>query len=269
MHQYNANTFSFSSPYRFNAKEKDSETGLHYYGARYYQPKLSMWLSVDPLASERSWLTPYNFVQNNPITRIDPTGALDTKYVNEITRETLADTKDGSEDVVVVPKAKVENFKELVKYTPEKKLNSPEFNNNMKAGFLGFETIEGMEGYLGNASTQWSRQKLIEYRQNPTVGNWSIFLGAEVLSQNANPLNHLPSPINIKASPKLKVSPKAMIKTPAKKPNPWLLFNREMGTGKFTKENFGGSSEAAAKARRAAYDKWTTENGYLFLDNGK
>ena len=29
MHQYNANTFSFSSPYRFNSKEKDAETGLH------------------------------------------------------------------------------------------------------------------------------------------------------------------------------------------------------------------------------------------------
>jgi len=39
-----------------------------------------MWLSVDPLASERSWLTPYNFVQNNPIMRIDPTGALDGDY---------------------------------------------------------------------------------------------------------------------------------------------------------------------------------------------
>ncbi len=64
-------------PWRFNGKEYDQETGNYYYGARYYDPKLSIWLSVDPMSSERSWLTPYNFVQNNPIMLTDPTGMLD------------------------------------------------------------------------------------------------------------------------------------------------------------------------------------------------
>jgi len=72
MRQYNANTFSFSSPYRFNAKEKDPETGLHYYGARYYQSKLSAWLSVDPLAHET--YEPYIYTGNNPINAVDPDG---------------------------------------------------------------------------------------------------------------------------------------------------------------------------------------------------
>ena len=72
MHQYNANTFGFSSPYRFNSKEKDAETGLHYYGARYYQSKLSVWLSVDPLAHET--LEPYVFTGNNPVMFVDPDG---------------------------------------------------------------------------------------------------------------------------------------------------------------------------------------------------
>ncbi|MCE2497111.1 MAG: hypothetical protein J4F31_11135 [Flavobacteriales bacterium] len=57
-------------------KELDPETGYHY-GTSYYSSNLSLWLSVDPLASERSWLTPYNFVQNNPIGRVDPDGMLD------------------------------------------------------------------------------------------------------------------------------------------------------------------------------------------------
>src|SRR5690554_895621 len=40
---------SHNSPFKFNAKEYDAETGNYYYGARYYDPKWSMWLSVDPL----------------------------------------------------------------------------------------------------------------------------------------------------------------------------------------------------------------------------
>jgi RHS repeat-associated protein len=40
----------YATPYRFNAKELDEETGLYYYGARYYDPRVSMWWGVDPLA---------------------------------------------------------------------------------------------------------------------------------------------------------------------------------------------------------------------------
>jgi len=65
------------TPYLYNAKELDEETGLYYYGARYYDPVVSNWLSVDPMAEERPGFSPYNYVQNNPIVRIDPTGMLD------------------------------------------------------------------------------------------------------------------------------------------------------------------------------------------------
>jgi RHS repeat-associated protein len=39
-------------PYRFTGKEKDEETGLYYYGARYLDPKYSRWLSTDPALSD-------------------------------------------------------------------------------------------------------------------------------------------------------------------------------------------------------------------------
>lgn len=60
--------------YRFNGKELDQETGNYYYGARYYNPKTSIWLSVDPLANKYPDVSPYNFVLNNPIANIDPDG---------------------------------------------------------------------------------------------------------------------------------------------------------------------------------------------------
>ena len=39
-------------PYKFTGKEVDQETGLYYYGARYLDPKYSMWLSTDPALGE-------------------------------------------------------------------------------------------------------------------------------------------------------------------------------------------------------------------------
>ena len=73
-HWSSSSTNSWSSPYRFNSKELDSETGMHYYGARYHHPKLSVWMSVDPLAHQT--LEAYQFTGNNPIALIDPDGEL-------------------------------------------------------------------------------------------------------------------------------------------------------------------------------------------------
>ena len=74
MHQWNANTYAFTSPYRFNSKELDPETGLAYYGARYYQNKMGVWLSVDQMSKDFPTLTPFNYTSNNPINLVDPDG---------------------------------------------------------------------------------------------------------------------------------------------------------------------------------------------------
>jgi len=56
--------------YGFTGKEQDKRSGLHYFGARYYDSSLGVWSKVDPVSSE----PPYQYVGNNPINLVDPTG---------------------------------------------------------------------------------------------------------------------------------------------------------------------------------------------------
>jgi len=58
-----------------NGKEKDYESGFHYYGARYYWSELlTGWLSVDPMMDKYPGISPYNYCMWNPIKLIDPDG---------------------------------------------------------------------------------------------------------------------------------------------------------------------------------------------------
>jgi RHS repeat-associated protein len=43
-----ATSDSYTTPYKFTGKELDTETGLYYFGARYYDAKISRWISTDP-----------------------------------------------------------------------------------------------------------------------------------------------------------------------------------------------------------------------------
>lgn len=63
---------AFENRYKFNAKELDEETVLYYYGARYYDPQTSIFISVDPLTEQT--MTPYQYTYQNPVRYIDPTG---------------------------------------------------------------------------------------------------------------------------------------------------------------------------------------------------
>ena len=59
----------------FAGKERDSETGFSYFGARYYDSDiLTGWLSVDPLADKYPGLSPYAYCALNPIRVVDPNG---------------------------------------------------------------------------------------------------------------------------------------------------------------------------------------------------
>ena len=61
-------------PYKFNGKEFDEETGLYYYGARYMDPRTSLWYGVDPLAEKYVSTGSYVYCIDNPIRLIDIDG---------------------------------------------------------------------------------------------------------------------------------------------------------------------------------------------------
>ncbi|NLN24828.1 MAG: hypothetical protein GX163_04085 [Bacteroidetes bacterium] len=65
---------SYNSPYKFNAKEFDAETGNYYYHSRYYDPKWSLFLGVDEHYFNYPSFSLYVYTFHNPINFIDPDG---------------------------------------------------------------------------------------------------------------------------------------------------------------------------------------------------
>jgi RHS repeat-associated protein len=89
-----------ATPFRFTGKERDGETGLYYFGARYLNPQTGMWLSADPAMGEYIPQAPindeakqynkelpgmggvfnyvnlhaYHYAGNNPVKYTDPDG---------------------------------------------------------------------------------------------------------------------------------------------------------------------------------------------------
>ena len=64
----------WNTPYLFNAKELDEETGMYYYGARYYDPRLSLWMSTDPMQEKYPESSTYSYSFNNPVKYIELLG---------------------------------------------------------------------------------------------------------------------------------------------------------------------------------------------------
>lgn len=67
----------YENDYLYTGQERDEETGLMYYGARYYDSQVGRFMAVDPwegdLKDPQS-LNKYSYVRNNPMKYVDPTG---------------------------------------------------------------------------------------------------------------------------------------------------------------------------------------------------
>jgi RHS repeat-associated protein len=103
--------------YKYNGKELQDEFGLNMYdyGARNYDPVLGRWMNIDPLAEDEPEWSTYRYGYNNPLRFIDPTGMLETDYLDVSTGE-LTQINDGKDQVIAattseINKAKKKNYK--------------------------------------------------------------------------------------------------------------------------------------------------------------
>ncbi len=60
--------------YRFTGKETDQDTGLIYFGRRFYDPGIGRWLNRDPSRDGLNW---YEYAASNPMARVDAEGLRD------------------------------------------------------------------------------------------------------------------------------------------------------------------------------------------------
>lgn len=67
------------NPFRFSTKYHDAETGLYYYGYRYYSPDYGRFFSKDPIG-ESGGLNLYAFVNNNPYNAWDYLGMFSDEF---------------------------------------------------------------------------------------------------------------------------------------------------------------------------------------------
>ena len=106
----------YYNSWKFTGKELDEETGLYYYGARFYQPSWSLWMSVDPFVEEYPTWNPYNYVMQNPLINIDPDGnGVKTIFKNTTTNEEV-EIKDGIDRTIEVNDSDFEKAKEFRDY---------------------------------------------------------------------------------------------------------------------------------------------------------
>ena len=209
----------YETPYQFTGYEKDQETGLHYAGACYYDSRLSIFNSTDPMWYKYPHLSPYTYCSNNPIMRIDPDGRADDEWdinrrgeiVNHIKTDKhdafyMVDKKgsriDGKE--LMFEYGTIESFKS--QYSDEAKTTFDWYNvrgdengtqlfeffaNNTKVEWSQLQL--GQKGDNGLNIISTSHEKSTERSVNFLLNNQYKF-GYTIRGHNHNHPNNIPYP---------------------------------------------------------------------------
>ncbi len=166
---------AWNTPYLFNSKELDEETGFYYYGARYLNPTNGMWLSADPLWEKYVGMSPYQYCNLNPLRFVDPTGMAGYEINNETGEywwnpDVTADNVADGFTYIGIPKENMLNEVEVI--APQKGINQNEFvappksdlsfdfPDNIQLNFGG--TLIAVGGFTGRISFGWFWKKGID-----------------------------------------------------------------------------------------------------------
>jgi len=149
---------------QISGKERD-ETGLDYFGARYLSSAMGRWTSPDPLLnsgrpdSPQSW-NRYNYVSNNPLKFVDPTGLYQWAAACEEGDTKCKETRERF-------KASISKAKEALKAL-ENDPNSPEYKELKKVmDKLGEENKGDIKIHFGDAGKGDNNQDALGSTSGP------------------------------------------------------------------------------------------------------
>ena len=189
----NVSYASNNNRFLFSGKEQQDLLDLNTYDfdARMYHSDIARWTTVDPLCEDYYSQSLFGYCLGNPIRFIDPTGSFATDFYDQY-GELIVHTDNGSDDVVIVPEEKVDEFKKNVYWASSGILNDPGWNAWWADEFAGTESyLRGLSfdqlSLLGQIDTALGKRNAIKYWLNPTMGNYFVAQASIALGQYSNP----------------------------------------------------------------------------------
>ena len=159
-------------PLVFTCKEKDTETGYGYFGARYMDHELmTMWLSVDPMSDKYPSISPYAYCAWNPIKLVDPNG-MEINPVYSKEGDLLGNTKEGFTGHPLIMNKN--DYEMMMDITGAKSLSELSVENVKNYGGATFDDVESTGALSGNAQEKIVRNIILHYTDQVLSQNYGF-----------------------------------------------------------------------------------------------